>query len=136
MAKPSKYQYYPAATVRDVMDGSTFQLGMTSETLDVEISGMTHPFYTGNEALVDTAGRIDRFEARLAAKSSVQKVKKTKARKQRISLGDLVQKDEETKPIKKAKKTSVPVEISAQDNLQNDNEVSGTASETTDSKAE
>lgn len=34
----------------------------------VEISSASHPFYTGNEKVIDTAGRVDRFKRRAAAK--------------------------------------------------------------------
>ncbi len=32
----------------------------------VEISSASHPFYTGNEKVIDTAGRVDRFKRRAA----------------------------------------------------------------------
>lgn len=34
----------------------------------VEISSSSHPFYTGTEVVLDTAGRVDRFKKRVAAK--------------------------------------------------------------------
>jgi len=39
-------------------DGNTYPL------VDVEISAASHPFYTGNTRVVDTAGRVERFERR------------------------------------------------------------------------
>ncbi len=33
----------------------------------VEISSASHPFYTGNEKVIDTAGRVDRFKRRAAS---------------------------------------------------------------------
>ncbi|MDX3850071.1 type B 50S ribosomal protein L31 [Streptomyces sp. AK02-01A] len=38
--------------------------GNTYPVIDVEISSASHPFYTGNTRVVDTAGRIERFERR------------------------------------------------------------------------
>ena len=35
----------------------------------VEISSASHPFFTGNEKVIDTAGRVDRFNKRRAASS-------------------------------------------------------------------
>ncbi len=35
----------------------------------VEISSASHPFYTGTENIIDTAGRIDKFKARAGKKS-------------------------------------------------------------------
>ncbi|MBB6121124.1 type B 50S ribosomal protein L31 [Nocardiopsis algeriensis] len=38
--------------------------GNTYPVVDVEISSASHPFYTGNTRVVDTAGRVERFERR------------------------------------------------------------------------
>ena len=42
----------------------------------VEISSASHPFYTGNEKILDTAGRIDRFKAQQAKAKATKKVTK------------------------------------------------------------
>lgn len=41
--------------------GHSFQTRSTRDELSVDICSMCHPFYTGKQRLVDTAGRIDRF---------------------------------------------------------------------------
>jgi large subunit ribosomal protein L31 len=101
MAKPSKYTYYPNAIVRDDMSGAEFELGLTSEKMNIEISGISHPFYTGKDTLVDTAGMIDRFKARSAKK-----------RKQMMSIDDLISSNTApaAKTVKKAKKTETTTE--------------------------
>ena len=38
--------------------------GKTYPVVDVEISSASHPFYTGNQRVVDTAGRVERFRRR------------------------------------------------------------------------
>jgi large subunit ribosomal protein L31 len=38
--------------------------GNTYPVIDVEISSASHPFYTGRTRVVDTAGRVERFERR------------------------------------------------------------------------
>jgi large subunit ribosomal protein L31 len=38
--------------------------GNTYPVVDVEISSASHPFYTGNQRVVDTAGRVERFRRR------------------------------------------------------------------------
>ena len=40
--------------------------GVDHYVVHVDISGHSHPFYTGKQRLVDTAGRIERFRARYA----------------------------------------------------------------------
>lgn len=41
--------------------GNSFQTRSTRNELSVDICSQCHPFYTGKQRLVDTAGRIDRF---------------------------------------------------------------------------
>ncbi len=47
--------------------GRSFAVGSTKEALEVEICSNCHPFYTGNEKVMDTAGRVEKFKARRAA---------------------------------------------------------------------
>jgi large subunit ribosomal protein L31 len=47
--------------------GASFSAGSTLETIHVEICSQCHPYYTGKEKLLDTAGRVDKFRARVAA---------------------------------------------------------------------
>ena len=41
--------------------GNTFQTRATVSELRVEICGVCHPFYSGKQKFVDTAGRVDKF---------------------------------------------------------------------------
>ena len=41
--------------------GSAVEVGSTKENISVEICSKCHPFFTGKQKLVDTAGRIERF---------------------------------------------------------------------------
>ncbi|MDX3236879.1 type B 50S ribosomal protein L31 [Streptomyces sp. ME03-5709C] len=41
--------------------------GNTYPVVDVETSSASHPFYTGNARILDTAGRVERFERRYGA---------------------------------------------------------------------
>ncbi|ACZ23533.1 LSU ribosomal protein L31P [Sanguibacter keddieii DSM 10542] len=47
----------PAATV-------VWEDGNTYPVVDVEVSSASHPFYTGNARVVDTAGRVEKFRRR------------------------------------------------------------------------
>jgi large subunit ribosomal protein L31 len=49
--------------------GETFTTGSTKKDLRVEICSKCHPFFTGKQKLVDSAGRIDRFQQRYAKKA-------------------------------------------------------------------
>jgi len=46
--------------------GSTFEMGSVLKELKVEICSNCHPFFTGKQKLVDTAGRIEKFRKRYA----------------------------------------------------------------------
>ncbi|MHB0938401.1 MAG: 50S ribosomal protein L31 [Armatimonadota bacterium] len=46
--------------------GNTFQTRSTTKELRVEICSACHPFYTGQQKLLDTAGRVERFNQKYA----------------------------------------------------------------------
>jgi large subunit ribosomal protein L31 len=47
--------------------GSKFTVGSILPEVNVEICSACHPFFTGDEKIIDTAGRVDRFKKRQAA---------------------------------------------------------------------
>ncbi|MBI3589411.1 MAG: 50S ribosomal protein L31 [Candidatus Liptonbacteria bacterium] len=74
-------QYFPKAHVKCVC-GNTFTVGATREKIEVEICSKCHPFYTGEEKLIDTAGRVEKFKARkLKASAAPKKEKKVRVKK-------------------------------------------------------
>jgi large subunit ribosomal protein L31 len=46
--------------------GNSFKIGSTQEKIEVEVCSACHPFYTGEEKVLDTAGRVEKFKARAA----------------------------------------------------------------------
>ena len=46
--------------------GNEIQIGSTRKDIRVEICSKCHPFFTGKQKLVDTAGRIERFRRKYA----------------------------------------------------------------------
>jgi large subunit ribosomal protein L31 len=44
--------------------GNTFTLGSTKNEIKVELCSKCHPFFTGEQRVVDTAGRVERFRRR------------------------------------------------------------------------
>jgi large subunit ribosomal protein L31 len=46
--------------------GNTFETHSTKKELRLEICGACHPFFTGKQKLIDTAGRVERFNKRYA----------------------------------------------------------------------
>jgi len=71
---------YKAVVFRDLASGATFltrstvtsdktidfEDGNTYPVIDVEISSESHPFYTGKQRIMDSAGRVEKFNSRYA----------------------------------------------------------------------
>ena len=81
---------YRAVVFEDMTSGAQFLIHSTVATKEttkykedgkeyplfrVEISSVSHPFYTGNEVLLDTAGRVDKFKKRQTASAAKKKSK-------------------------------------------------------------
>ena len=63
--------------------GNKFSTGSTMEEIHTEICAECHPFYTGKQNLIDTAGRVDRFKAKMekSTKLKDKKIAKKSAEK-------------------------------------------------------
>jgi large subunit ribosomal protein L31 len=72
---------YQIATVH-CSCGNTFQTRSTKGDLRVELCSNCHPFYTGKQKLVDTGGRVERFQRRYAAQQQQQEAAVTARRAQ------------------------------------------------------
>lgn len=59
--------------------GNSFVTGSTVELLPTEVCSNCHPFFTGKQNLVDTAGRVDRFK-KLVERSGTSAVRTKKAK--------------------------------------------------------
>lgn len=79
MKKDIHPENYRKVIFHDSSNGSSFLLGSTIATTEtgkyegkeypltnIEISSASHPYYTGNEKVLDTAGRVEKFKARKA----------------------------------------------------------------------
>ena len=63
--KPDIHPEYTVITVRCAC-GDTFETRSTKHIEQVDICSTCHPFYTGKQKLVDTAGRVERFRKKYA----------------------------------------------------------------------
>ena len=52
--------------------GNEFETGSTIKNINVEICSNCHPFFTGKQKLIDTAGRIERFKRKYAKFNETQ----------------------------------------------------------------
>lgn len=46
--------------------GNTFETRSTSKQIHVEVCAQCHPYFTGKQRMIDTAGRVDRFRRKYA----------------------------------------------------------------------
>lgn len=73
-------KYYPAAKVSCAC-GNTFTTGSTLPELKVEICSTCHPFYTGKQKLVDSARRVEKYQAKVDAKAKTKTAPRSKRAK-------------------------------------------------------
>ncbi len=67
--------------------------GVDHYIISVDITSASHPFYTGKQMLIDTAGRVDRFKARMeAAKKMQEKANESKVKKDALKKESPVEK--------------------------------------------
>jgi large subunit ribosomal protein L31 len=64
MKKDIHPKYYPQAQVICAC-GNTWTTGATQEVIRTDVCSACHPFYTGEQRIVDTAGQVERFMRRL-----------------------------------------------------------------------
>jgi large subunit ribosomal protein L31 len=57
--------------------GAEFTVGSSMNELNIEICSQCHPLFTGQEKVMDTAGRMEKFKARVAATAAKSAAKKT-----------------------------------------------------------
>lgn len=67
--KPDIHPNYQQATVHCAC-GNNFDTRSTQPEIHVEICSHCHPFFTGKQKLIDTAGRVERFRQRYAKASA------------------------------------------------------------------
>ena len=66
--KPKIHPKYEEARVSCAC-GETWTTRSTKKEIHVEICSVCHPFFTGKQKLIDTAGRVERFQKKYAKKT-------------------------------------------------------------------
>ncbi|MBI4252862.1 50S ribosomal protein L31 [Candidatus Uhrbacteria bacterium] len=67
--------YVQTARIRCVC-GNVVTTGSTLEDIQVELCSQCHPFYTGKQKLIDTAGRVEKFKKKVALKAGLSTERK------------------------------------------------------------
>src|ERR1700722_14543019 len=108
---------YRAVVFQDLNNGSTFFTKSTVATADtikwedgneyplvkVHISSASHPFFTGEERVLDIEGRVDKFKARAKAAEEARESRSKAAQKQATRRADKLAKSETRKIVTPAK---------------------------------
>ena len=86
--------------------GNVMIAGSTKKEIKTEICSACHPFYTGQQKLIDTAGRVDKFNAKVKKAQTIKdkKVKVVDEDNDDQTLPSEESKTSEKKPTKKAAK--------------------------------
>lgn len=77
MKKNIHPKYYSEAKIICAC-GAEYIVGSTVPEMHVEICAACHPFFTGKQKLIDTAGRVDKFKKKLEKSKEVKKTKRGK----------------------------------------------------------
>ena len=78
--KPKIHPRYQTCTVHCAC-GNQFTTRSTASKINVDICSQCHPFFTGKQKFVDTAGRVERFSKKFGAQTSEQRKVVEKAAK-------------------------------------------------------
>ena len=65
----SDFKFITRSTI-ETSENITWEDGKSYPVYKVEVSSKSHPFYTGKNVLVDTAGRVDKFRKRYGSKEA------------------------------------------------------------------
>jgi large subunit ribosomal protein L31 len=76
--------YFPEATVVCAC-GNTWKTGSTQESIRTDVCSACHPFFTGEQRIVDTEGQVDRFYKKLKVHEDIQKEKEERETKKATS---------------------------------------------------
>ncbi|HET9015186.1 MAG TPA: 50S ribosomal protein L31 [Thermomicrobiaceae bacterium] len=92
--KPGIHPKYQEATVVCAC-GNTWQTRSTKPLLRVDLCPQCHPFYTGEQRIVDSAGQVERFMRRMEAASDNPRRKKVERRQKKLDLRSRTQRQQE-----------------------------------------
>lgn len=112
MKKDIHPEYYSNTKVICACSNS-FITGSTQKEIKTDLCSVCHPFFTGKQKLVDTARRVEKFEARIKAQKEIaptkkgKKVKRAAKKAAKIEKEIKVEKKSTKKPVKKVAKKTV-----------------------------
>jgi large subunit ribosomal protein L31 len=99
MKKDIHPEWYPNAQVI-CSCGATYTMGATKEVIRTDVCSSCHPFFTGEQRIVDSEGQVERFMRRLERREELleieekRRTKKVRRRRQR-AVAEVVEESEE-----------------------------------------
>jgi large subunit ribosomal protein L31 len=95
MKKEIHPKYYPEAKVY-VGGELVATVGSTKPELHLDVWSGTHPFFTGQQRIIDTEGQVDRFQKRLERRTTetVDKAEKQRRRRARRAIAEVIEEGE------------------------------------------
>jgi large subunit ribosomal protein L31 len=76
--------YYPEATMVCAC-GNTWKTGSTQESVRTDVCSACHPFFTGEQRIVDSEGQVDRFYKKLKVHEEIEKAKSERETKKAVA---------------------------------------------------
>ena len=90
---------YDNTKVTDLSTGETFILASTKEEISVEVTNLSHPFYTGKHKIVDTENLVKKFDSRRKS-ADVAKVQNKREKLKKRTTKTTAMKQETTVTLK------------------------------------
>lgn len=82
MKKNIHPKIYIDTKVTDLSSGKSFTLASTKESISVEVTNLSHPFYTGKQRIVDTENLVKKFENKRTS-ADINKISNKKQKQSR-----------------------------------------------------
>lgn len=99
MKKDIHPKWYPEAQVI-CSCGETYTMGATQEVIRTDVCSACHPFFTGEQRIVDTEGQVERFMRRLERREELLESEKSREskeerRRRKRAIVEIVEEEEE-----------------------------------------
>jgi len=90
MKKNIHPKVYTNAKITDLSTGKSFNIPSTKEEISVEVTNLSHPFYTGKQRIVDTENLVKKFENKRTSANTSKVINKRQKMSRRRSKVDSI----------------------------------------------
>jgi large subunit ribosomal protein L31 len=112
MKKDIHPEWYPDAKVI-CSCGATYTMGATAEVIRTDVCSTCHPFFTGEQRIVDSEGQVERFMRRLERREELldleeKRLTKRERRRRRRAVAEIVSEPEEDEAAEEETAAEIP----------------------------